>query len=228
MGVPNGRRCNNDRTCKPGYCRGDILGTGCYGTCTKQSKEGAKCNWPLGDDAECIHKCTCRACTNAAGKNRDGKNCDNDGECASGYCSGVLPTGCFGTCKKKKKEGQGCDKVLGDDAECVHACTCGACTNSAGKNRDGKSCDKDRQCASGYCKGNIGFLCTGRCTRKKREGEGCSGGLGNDAQCIHKCTCGACTNSSGRKPYGKCNTKRQCRSNRCGKWWQPAFGCIRS
>jgi len=166
-----------------------------------------------------------KGCANSAGKNPDGKKCDKDGECTSGYCKGNLFVGCLGTCTRKKKEGEGCNRLTGNDAECVHKCICGTCTNSAGKNPDGKKCDKGGECTSGYCKGGFfGFGCMGICTRKEtkgNEGARCT----NDAKCQHKCTCGTCTNSRGKLGNGKkCDWKSQCSSNTCGRWWQGA-GC---
>merc|ERR1711865_1127936 len=174
-------------------------------------------------------------CTNSAGKLSDGKKCDWKSECSSNKCGEWWQgAGCYARCKTKKpvlptkkgKEGESC---ANRQDKCEHKCTCGTCTNSAGKLSDGKKCDKREECDSNKCgEWWQGAGCYAKCKPKKpvlptkgKEGKACT----NDAKCEHKCTCGTCTNSAGKLPNGKkCDWKSECSSNTCGRWWQGA-GC---
>jgi len=227
--IENGDDCDYDEECTSRYCKNSGIGVGCLGTCTRKKNEGESCNTFHGNDAECVGDCTCGACTNNAGKNRNGKGCDNDGECTSGYCKGSgIGLGCSGTCTRKRNEGESCNALTGNDAECVYACKCGACTNYYGKNRNGKDCDNDGECTSGYCKGSgVGWGCSGTCTRKRNEGESCNRWTGNDAECVYYCKCGTCTGWRGKLHNGRsCDTDGECYSNDCGPWYAPAVGCV--
>ena len=119
--VPDGNHCEKDGECASDSscdCPEGFLGLGscllCSGICKKKEGPGGRCQ--LDDNDECkFDNCLCGACTNSAGKHGNGLDCDSDGECTSGYCKGSTGVGCFGTCERKRNEGESCPELTGND-----------------------------------------------------------------------------------------------------------------
>ena len=117
--VPDWKKCKSDRECATtSYCDcpSGLLSTCalCAGTCKKKEGPGGKCEWD--DDDECKSaNCMCGTCTDSTRKHANGQKCDGNGECTSGYCKGNFVTGCLGTCERKRKQGESCNAITGDD-----------------------------------------------------------------------------------------------------------------
>lgn len=220
----NGVKCSADSQCSSGFCKGKGVGVGCTGVCKWKVANGLGC-WK-NVAGLCINRgcqagaSVCKVCGNTDLAN--GKTCQADNQCASGFCKGKNLANCNGVCKWKVADNLSCWKN-GANVCIKRGCTtgkalCGLCgdTNRA----NGKTCEKDSNCASGYCRGGVLGSCTGVCKWKVADNLGCwKDGAGN---CIDRACqsgvgfCGLCGGSSVKRDDGaKCKANDNCKSGFC-------------
>lgn len=219
----NGVKCSADSQCSSGFCKGKGVGT-CTGICKHKVANGLGC-WK-NSFGNCINRgCQANAsvCKKCGNRNlANGKTCQADNQCSSGFCKGKSLAHCNGVCKHKVADGLGCWK--NNSGYCIkRACKsgkslCGKCGNSGLAN--GKTCEKDSNCASGFCKGGVLGQCKGECKWKVADNWNCwKNSAGN---CIARgCTsgaafCGKCGGSSVKRNDGaKCRANSNCKSGFC-------------
>ena len=246
--LDNGKGCEYDGQCKSGWCYND--------KCRPLKKLGESCNEENGSDFICENsECGYEAdgnyvCCNDPGnfgvslsdwcRNLDnGKGCEYDGQCKSGWCYNSK-------CKALKKLGESCNEENGSDficenSECGHEADNGkyfCCNNTitpigstsdwCDNLDDGKGCEYDSQCKSGWCYND-------KCKALKTLGQYCNEENGSDFICknskcawitkhgAYKC----CTNTTSQldgKEYCDdttgvnqiCKYDSECSNNKCG------------
>ena len=178
----DGHKCNTHEGCNSGWCENGAL-SGCRGICRAKLATGELCV----DSVSCHSgRCLCGTChPHGIGVVPDNGGCVVGTDCVGGECIDGNGISC-GVCQSKVGEGIECTQ----SSQCQSGdCYCGFCRRDL-KALNGRKCNIDEACRSGWCVNGDVAGCEGTCSPRTTNGAACR----DYSECAGgSCHCGTCS-----------------------------------